>query len=142
MARLVGSLASVAVTLAACTPTSALVQVRDDAGLFSGEARTDAEIRLRELTEDYGIIVYILTHPDPDPPRVLDEPMADAESRSMPAVALVFGPGGLEAFGQSRHFDTVDIRVPSVTDAMLADGRADMALDVIVDHVAAWMRHP
>ena len=46
------------------------------------------------------------------------------------------------AAGQSPHFDTVDMRIPSRTDALLADGRADEALEVIVDHVAAWMRSP
>ena len=129
-------------TLAACTSPSALVQVRDGAALFSADARTAAELRLRQLTEEHGIIAYVLTHPDPDPPRVMDDPMADADERSMPAVALVFSPEGLVASGQSPHFDSVDMRIPSRTDAMLAEGRADEALAVIVDHVAAWMRSP
>lgn len=142
MARTSLSFVAVAIWLAACTSPSDLVQVRDDARLFGAEARTEAEIRLRALTEEHGIIAYVLTHPDPDPPRVMDDPMADAEERSLPAVALIFSPERFVALGQSRHFEILEFSVPSAADGMLAGGRADAALELIVDHLAAWMRNP
>ncbi len=125
----------------ACGLTGHSVHVRDGLSLFSAEARAQAEERLRELAFQRGVLLYVVTDAEADPPRMLDAPMADAEARGLPAVAVLVGPGGIVGVGtggsQEFAFDA-----PSASYRSLEEGRADAALDTLVDHFAAWSRAP
>jgi hypothetical protein len=75
--------------------------VRDGAGLFSADARSAAEARLRDLAIESGVWAFVISDPDGDPPRMLDAPMAEADARGVPAVAILFGPIGIVGGGHS-----------------------------------------
>jgi hypothetical protein len=125
----------------ACGLTGSSTHVRDGAELFSPIARASAEQRLRELASQHGMLLFVISDPAPDPPRMLDAPMADAKTRGMPAVAVLFGPNGIAGTGYSDelYFSFVE---PSAAEHLLQQGRADEALEVLVDHFAAWSRDP
>ena len=120
-----------ALLLAACgLLPSTVVLVRDNAGLFSAEARADAEQRLGDLSAEHGILFFILTEEQVDPPRVMDAPMAEARQRGLPAIALMLDRSGVVAEGYSEHDGFGSLAAPSSVDDMIAGGRADEALDL------------
>lgn len=114
--------------------------VRDEAGLFSPQARQEAEQRLRQVAAEHGVWLFVLTDRRPDPPRMLDAPMAEAADADALVVAVMLGPEGVVG-GGSRDGD-VFFEPPSAADTLIADGRPDDALDRIVDHFAAWAPQP
>lgn len=114
--------------------------VRDGAGLFSAQATVEAERRLQQLAREHGVWLFVLTDPNPDPPRMLDAPMAEAADADALVVAVMLGPDRI-AGGGSRDGE-VFFEPPSAADTLLADGRRDDALDTIVDHFAAWAPNP
>jgi hypothetical protein len=114
--------------------------VRDEAGLFSPQARQEAEQRLRQLAAEHGVWLFVLTDRRPDPPRMLDAPMDEAADADAVVVAVMLGPEGV-AGGGSRDGE-VFFDPPSAADAFIADGRPDDALDTIIDHFAAWAPQP
>lgn len=124
-----------------CALTGPSLHVRDGLGLFSADARAEAEERLCEIASDRGVVMYVVTDPQADPPRMLDAPMADAEARGLPAVAVLVGPNGIVGVGSS-HEQYSDFDPPSASSRLLEEGRADQALDLLVDHVAAWSPAP
>ena len=129
------------VVVAACGLGWHSVHVRDGLGLFSTEARAQAEDRLRELASQRGVLLYVVTDSEADPPRMLDAPMADAEARGLAAVAVLIGPGGIVGIGTGANQD-VSFDAPSASYRFLEEGRGDEALDALVNHFAAWSRDP
>jgi hypothetical protein len=125
----------------ACGSIGPLEHVRDGAELFSPNARVRAEQRLRELASRRGMLLFVISDPAPDPPRMLDAPMADARARGMPAIAVLLGPNGIAGTGYSDELDFSFVEPPDA-ERLLQQGRADEALDVLVDHFAAWTRSP
>jgi hypothetical protein len=85
----------------------------------------------------------VISDPDGDPPRMLDAPMAEADARGVPAVAILFGPIGIVGGGHSDRAvevgDPATLTGPSV-DGFIARGDADAALAIVVDHLVAWVR--
>lgn len=114
--------------------------VRDEAGLFSPQARQDAEERLRQLAAEHGVWLFVLTDRRPDPPRMLDAPMAEAADADAIVVAVMLGPEGI-AGGGSRDGE-IFFEPPAAADTFLADGRPDDALETIVRSFAAWAPEP
>lgn len=95
--------------------------------------------RLRELASRRGVLLYVISDAEADPPRMLDAPMADADARGMPAVAVLLGPNGIAGVGYSRGLD-LSYEEPPAAERLLGEGRADEALDVLIGHFAAWSR--
>ncbi|HEX2883171.1 MAG TPA: TPM domain-containing protein [Candidatus Limnocylindria bacterium] len=114
--------------------------VRDEAGLFSPQARMEAERRLQQLAREHGVWLFVLTDPNPDPPRMMDAPMAEAAAADAVVVAVMLGPDRVAA-GGSRDGDAF-FEPPSAADTFLADGRRDDALGIIVKSFAAWAPNP
>lgn len=139
-----GSLAAaLGVALVACLPSAAPQLVRDGAGIFSRAARAQAEDRLQEVARRTDIWVFVITAANPDPPRLLDDPMALADGRGIRAVAVILAPDRVSAGGSSRAADQrAAPAVPDGTDALLAAGQADLALAQIVDAAVAWAADP
>ena len=131
----------IAIVASACGWMGSAEHVRDGADLFSADARARAEERLRELASQRGVLLYVVTDAEGDPPRMLDAPMADAEALGMPAVAVLVGPNGIVGTGYSHGLDFA-FTEPSAAERLLEQGRADEALEVLVDHFAAWSRDP
>ena len=113
------------------------VLVRDTAGLFTPPARAAAEERLRSLSEEHGILFFIVTDHRGDPPRMLDAPMADAEEFGKPAVAFLLSGETLVGNGMTDPNRFSSLPSPEV-DSLLAEGRADEALDRLVAVFAGW----
>lgn len=127
---------------AACQLPGPPQLVRDGAGIFSAEARAEAESRLRAVAAEHGVWAFVVTDPEGDPPRMLDEPMAEADARGVPAVAVLFGVDRLAGLGYSRvSFDSQTLGAPDVDD-LLARGDTDEALDRAVDHLVNWAARP
>ena len=125
----------IAITTSACGLLGSPVHVRDEAVMFSADARAEAEDRLREVASQRGVLVFVVTDPDEDadPPRMLDAPMADAEARGLPAVAVLVGPNGIVGIGHSAGMEST-FDAPSATYRLLEDGRPDEALSVRKPH--------
>jgi hypothetical protein len=119
--------------------------VRDGEGIFSPEARVDAEERLRALADEHGVLYYVITAADADPPRVLDGPMAEAEAIGRPAIAIIISDGRVVGSGTSDGTDDRFIELAGAgngTDALLADGKEDEALDLLIRTFSAGVRRP
>lgn len=117
--------------------------VRDEVGHFSLEARAMAQQQLEAVAREHGIWIFILTERDGDPPRMLDAPMADADAALQPAVAILVDQNDLIATGHSRAMsaDAASLEPPSI-DGLIAEGRGDQALRVLVHHAEAWAAGP
>ena len=88
---------------------------------------------------------FIVTDLEGDPPRMLDEPMSDADAQGVRAVAVLFGPDRIVGTGFSRmSFDVRDSQGldPPDVDDLLASGEADEALDRVVDYLESWAESP
>ena len=119
--------------------------VRDGIGLFSAEARAEAESRLRALAAQHGVWAFVITDADGDPPRMLDEPMGEADARGVRAVAALFGPDRLVGTGFSRALFDGDEPIsfdPPEVNALLEGGGADEALVRIVEYMESWVDAP
>lgn len=140
-----GALAT-ALTLAlvACLSPAVPQLVRDEAEIFSRAARAQAEERLQEVARRHDIWVFVITHPQPDPPRLLDQPMALADARGVRAVAVILAPDRVNASGVSRAMgDRMTLSFPeAAVSEQLGAGRADVALALIVDAAVAWADDP
>lgn len=116
--------------------------VRDEANLFSGDARVAAEQRLRAIAVTHDLWAYIITEPDGDPPRMLDAPMAEADAQGIEAVAILLSAdrvlgGGYSAATVERD-DSPGLTPPDVDGQLVGD--PDAALDRLVDYLEAWAR--
>ena len=119
--------------------------VRDGAGLFTEEARADAESRLRAAATEHGVWAFVITEPAGDPPRMLDAPMGEADAQGVRAVAVLLDEDSMVGGGFSRasfdHGDSLGLSPPDI-DELLAAGEADAALDRIVDYLVTWTGSP
>jgi hypothetical protein len=135
----------VAVFLVGCERIAPPPLVRDGAGLFSEEARTDAEARLRGVATQHGIWAFVITDPVGDPPRMLDEPMQEADRRGVRAVAILLSDervvGGGYSGASADLRDSSTLSPPNVDD-LLAAGEYDAALERIVDYLVSWAASP
>jgi hypothetical protein len=111
--------------------------MRDSAGLFTPPARQVAEDRLRSLSEEHGILFFIVTDQRGDPPRMLDAPMADAEEFGRPYVAFLLSGERMVGGGMSDLDRFASMPSPEV-DELLAEGRADEALELLIDAYVEW----
>lgn len=122
--------------LAACGLTSSMpVLMRDSAGLFTPAARQVAEDRLRSLSDEHGVLFFIVTDQRGDPPRMLRGPAADADGQ--PWVAFLLSGEMMVGGGMSDPDRFGSMPSPEVDD-LLAEGRADEALELLIDAFAAW----
>ena len=142
-AHLLAAVAS-AVLLGSCAALGPPQLVRDELGLFSADARSGAEDRLRELAADSGIWVFVISEAGADPPRMLDAPMGEADDAGVPGVAVLFGPRTLAGSGFSERanqsFSSLDfVAVDQAFQAGDADAALDLAVDVVVDWVERGM---
>ena len=133
------------VLLAACSilrPTPQLV--RDGADHFTPQAQADAEARLRALSDQHDVLLFVISERNGDPPRMLDAPMADAAADGRPAMAILIVDGRLAGTGYSEEIDDRfhSFAPPGAADRLFADGDPDGALDVIVRSYGAWARDP
>jgi hypothetical protein len=117
--------------------------VRDEVGHFSLEARAEAQEQLEVIARERGIWIFILTERDGDPPRMLDEPMAEADAASQPAVAILVDQDNLIATGHSRAMpaDSAFLEPPSI-DGLIAQGHGDEALRALVRYAELWVAKP
>lgn len=116
--------------------------IRDAADIFSAGAEEDAERRLSQVRSDHGAWVFVLTDPNPDTPRVLDRPLADATRVGFPAVGFVLGPNGLVGTGHNERGALLsDVLSQASVETALRDGveggAADRALERFVDRIEA-----
>lgn len=130
--------------LASCLSTPAPQLVRDGAGMFDPAARAEAEQRLQAIARRTDIWVLVITGDNPDTPRLVQDPMRQAEARGAKVYALILTPhlvigtsgnvptanGGFEAF----PYDGVE--------GLLARGRPDEALAKIVETAEAFVDDP
>lgn len=140
-----GAALLIGVLAPACERIAPPPLVRDDAGLFSEDARTDAEARLRAIATEHGIWAFVITDSVGDPPRMLDAPMQEADRQGVRAVAVLFSDervvgGGYSAVSFDRG-DSATFRPPNV-DALLAAGDNDAALERTVDYLVHWAASP
>ena len=136
--------ALVAVVAAGCVPSAwpdPPALVRDDADIFTAGAEFAADTRLRQIARDHGAWIFVLTHPRPDPPRVLEGPMGEADDAGVQAVAFVLQRDGLDSTGRNEAAqDLFDVLTQagietSFSVAALEPGRADKALGTFVTKV-------
>jgi hypothetical protein len=136
---------AVALFVAGCERIAPPPLVRDGAGLFSEEARTDAEARLRAVATEHGIWAFVITDPVGDPPRMLDVPMQEADRQGVRAVAVLFSDERVVGGGYSTvSFDQGDSSTlqPPYVDDLLAAGDNDAALERIVIYLVSWADSP
>ena len=129
------------VILGSCAALGPPQLVRDELGLFSPEARSEAEDRLRDLAAEAGIWVFVVSDAEADPPRMLDAPMGEADDAGVPGVAVLFGPETLVGSGRSERanesFSSLDFLA---ADQTFQAGDADRALELAVDLVEDWVQ--
>ena len=113
------------------------VLMRDSAGIFTPPARQAAEDRLRSLSEEHGILFFVVTDQRGDPPRMLRVPGADAERFGWPFVAFLLSGDMMVGGGMSDTDRFGSMPSPEV-DGLLADGRADEALELLIDAFVEW----
>jgi hypothetical protein len=140
-----GWLIGVGLLLLSCGLTPPPQLVRDRAHLFSDDARAAAESRLDALAVKYGVWAFVITDLEGDSPRMLDEPMREADTAGVRAVAILFGRdhvvgGGFSRIAAQRE-DSQTLNPPDVGDYS-APGRADAALGTIVDYLETWVSVP
>jgi len=140
------ALIGICLLAAACQLAGPPQLVRDGAGMFSDEARAAAESRLRALAVEHGLWAFVITDPEGDPPRMLDEPMEEADSRGVPAVAILFGsdPVRIVGAGYSRlSFDGRESGLdPPGIGADIPVDAADVALERVVEYLESWVTMP
>ena len=116
--------------------------VRDGGDLYRRDTEAAAESRLQALARETGIWVFVVTATEPDPPRMLDEPMAIADARGARAVAVLIGPNGAVGYGASSasvaagDFD----RLAALDIAAMPVGDSAPTLDALLTQVEAWVR--
>ncbi len=142
-AHLLAAVAS-AILLSSCAALGPPQLVRDELGLFSAAARSQAEDRLRDLAAEAGIWVFVVSDAEADPPRMLDAPMGEADDAGVPGVAVLFGPETLVGSGLSERanqsFSSLDfVAVDQAFQAGDVDAALDLAVDVVVDWVERGM---
>jgi hypothetical protein len=142
-AHLLTAVAS-ALLLGSCAALGPPQLVRDELGLFSADARSAAEDRLRELAAETGIWVFVVSDAGADPPRMLAAPMGEADDAGVPGVAVLFGPETLAGSGLSERanqsFSSLDfVAVDQAFQAGDVDAALDLAVDVVVDWVERGM---
>ncbi len=130
--------------LGSCAALGPPQLVRDELSLFSADARSAAEDRLRELAAEAGIWVFVVSDAEADPPRMLDAPMGEADDAGVPGVAILFGPAALAGAGLSERanqsFSSLDVlAVDEAFQAGDADAALDLAVDLVIDWVARGM---
>jgi hypothetical protein len=135
----------VALFVAGCDRLAPPPLIRDGAGLFSEEARTDAETRLRAVAAEHGIWAFVITDPAGDPPRMLDAPMQEADRQGVRAVAVLLDDERSIGSGSSAvSVDRGDSAtfIPPTVDDLLAAGDNDAALQRLVDFIVHWAASP
>ena len=137
------SLVAVAWLATGCRPAAPQL-VRDGVGMFSAEARAAAEARLQELATEHGMWALVITELGGDPPRMLDEPMGEADARQARAVAILLSADQVVGTGFSRAIDTDDMGtlVPPDVQGMIAQGETDAALAALVTYLESWVVDP
>ena len=137
------ALAAVGLVAAACTAAPPPL-VRDGAGHFSAGARADAQRRLEGVARDHGVWVYIISEPDGDPPRMLDEPIAEAEAAHVPATAILLNQHAVIGAGFSTDVDEAQWGLfdPPLVEELIEAARADDALDALVSYAEDWAAGP
>lgn len=129
-----------AILLAGCGLTAPMpVLMRDSAGLFTPPARQAAEDRLRSLSAEHDILFFIVTDHGGDPPRMLRVPAGDAERFGWPFVAFLLSGDMMVGGGMSDTDRFGSMPSPEV-DGLLAEGRADEALELLIDAFVEWSR--
>jgi hypothetical protein len=135
---------ALALVVAGCERLAPPQLVRDGAGLFSEDARTDAEARLRAVATQHGIWAFVITDPVGDPPRMLDAPMGEADRQGVRAIAVLISDERVVGTGYSDvASDRGDQAVsPPNVDDLLAAGDNDAALMRLVDYLVMWSASP
>lgn len=116
--------------------------VRDGGDLYRRDTEAAAESRLQALARETGIWVFVVTATEPDPPRMLDEPMAIADARGARAIAVLIGPGDVVSYGASAaataagDFD----RLAALHDNPAPGPDSAARLDALLTQVEAWVR--
>ena len=128
----------------ACQLASPPQLVRDGAGIFSADARAAAESRLRAIAGEHGVWTFVITEVDGDPPRMLDEPMGEADALGVRAVAILFDDDRIVGAGYSRaSFDNGHSALdPPGIGTDIPDGGADVALERVVEYLESWAANP
>lgn len=114
--------------------------VRDEGNLYTSDVEAAAEARLQALARRTGIWFFVLTATQPDPPRMLDEPMMIADAREAHAIALLLGPNGMVGYGASDAAVAAgEYESMATLDTTPVAGRdAAETLDALLAQVEAW----
>ena len=128
----------------ACQLASPPQLVRDGAGIFSADARAAAESRLREIAGAHGVWTFVITEVNGDPPRMLDDPIGEADALGVRAVAILFDEDRIVGAGYSgASVDQGDAGLdPPDVHAQIPAGGADAALERIVEYLESWAAQP
>ena len=133
-----------AVFLVSCLPTPATQLVRDGAGMFDPAALAQAEERLQAIARRTDVWVLVITGDNPDTPRLVQEPMRQAEARGAEVYALILTPQML--VGTSGNVYTADGGFTPFpydgVEGLLARGHPDEALAKIVETAEAFADDP
>ena len=134
----------VGLLISACQLAGPPQLVRDGAGIFSADARAAAESRLRDLAGEHGMWTFVITEVDGDPPRMLDEPMGEADALGARAVEILFDENRIVGAGySSASFDQGDPGLdPPGIGTDIPDGGADVALERVVEYLESWAANP
>ena len=118
--------------------------VRDGAGIFSADARAAAESRLRAIAGAHGVWTFVITEVNGDPPRMLDDPMGEADALGVRAVAILFDDDRIVGAGYSQaSVDQGDTGLdPPNVGADIPDGGADVVLERVVEYLESWAANP
>ena len=141
---LIGVAISLLLMVSACQPAAPQL-VRDGIDMFSDEARAAAEARLQQLAADRGIWVFVITDLEGDPPRMLDEPMGEADAQDARAVAILFGRNGIVGSGYSERATQEGDQtalIPPDVNGLVAQGETDAALTAVVEYLERWAVAP
>ena len=113
--------------------------------MFTEAATAAAEARLQAMAAKHGVWAFVVTNAEPDPPRMLDAPMGDADRAGARAVAVLFGPDRIAGGGYSLEWtrSTSDqfVMSPPDVDGLISTD-PDAALERIVDYLEGWLANP
>jgi hypothetical protein len=141
MLRLLTTALTLIVSACALMPQTTPSLIRDEADIFSPQAEAAAEARLREAAGDDGVLLFIITGRDVDPPVAFDGTTDWAAENGRDAAAWLIDGARIDASATTDPNGLVSLQPPPI-DRMLEEGRGDEALDLMVRTYEAWARSP